>query len=93
MARAVLGWALYLSDQPQAALAPAEAAVASHTSHPLVRTYAIGVLALAHHRLGHHDQVTLNTIKMQTRAIYQKPGAADRAQAIAHARARGPLPS
>ncbi|MGN9764245.1 LuxR C-terminal-related transcriptional regulator [Micromonospora sp. SD12] len=56
MARTALGCAHYLGDKSHAALDPLRHAMASHAATPMVRTLATGVLALAQHHLGQHEQ-------------------------------------
>ena len=52
LARAALGFSLHLCGDPQAAAGPAEAAVRSESSMPVVHMYALSVMALVAAELG-----------------------------------------
>ena len=52
LARAALGFSLYLSGEPKAAEGPLEEAVSSEAAIPLVRMFALSVLSLAAVELG-----------------------------------------
>ena len=52
LARAALGFSLYLSGEPKAAEGPLEEAVSSEAAIPLVRMFALSVLSLAAAELG-----------------------------------------
>jgi LuxR family transcriptional regulator, maltose regulon positive regulatory protein len=52
LARAALGFSLYLSGEPEAAASPLEEAVRSDTSHPLVRMFVLSSMSLVSVELG-----------------------------------------
>jgi LuxR family maltose regulon positive regulatory protein len=52
LARAALGFSLYLSGEPEAAASPLEEAVRNEPSAPLVRTFALSLMSLVSVELG-----------------------------------------
>jgi LuxR family maltose regulon positive regulatory protein len=52
LARAALGFSLYLSGEPEAAASPLEEAVRSDASHPLVRMFVLSSMSLVSVELG-----------------------------------------
>ncbi|TDB74112.1 LuxR C-terminal-related transcriptional regulator [Micromonospora sp. KC721] len=65
MARTALGCAHYLNDESPAAIEPLRRATASHAATPMIRTLATGVLALAQHHLGQHEQAATTAAAAQ----------------------------